>query len=160
MFIGMALGIVCGEIIHIFILNGTIQITAIALMSILSLVIVAFLVIPEGTVQRLTRAISPDKGEGVSDESQADEKPADEKPTLEGRREQSCALVAVEYRLTPREHEVLVLLAYGRTLTIISRDLHIAHGTARTHIENIYRKLDVHKQQELIDLVEDFEEQA
>ena len=47
-----------------------------------------------------------------------------------------------------------MLLAYGRTLAIIARDLHIAQGTARTHIENIYRKLDVHKQQELIDLVE------
>lgn len=47
-----------------------------------------------------------------------------------------------------------MLLAYGRTLSIIARDLHIAKGTARTHIENIYRKLDVHKQQEFIDLVE------
>ena len=46
-----------------------------------------------------------------------------------------------------------MLLAYGRTLSIIARDLQIAKGTARTHIENIYRKLDVHKQQELIDLV-------
>ena len=46
--------------------------------------------------------------------------------------------------LTPRD-EVIVLLAYGRTLSIIARDLQIAKGTARTHIENIYRKLDVHK---------------
>ena len=60
-------------------------------------------------------------------------------------------------RLTPRESEVIVLLAYGRTLSIIARDLQIAKGTARTHIENIYRKLDVHKQQELIDLVETYE---
>ena len=37
-----------------------------------------------------------------------------------------------------------MLLAYGRTLSIIARDLQIAKGTARTHIENIYRKLDVH----------------
>ena len=42
-------------------------------------------------------------------------------------------------------------------IIILSRDLHIAQGTARTHIENIYRKLDVHKQQELIDLVENHE---
>ncbi len=62
-----------------------------------------------------------------------------------------------DYGLTPRESEVIVLLAYGRTLSIIARDLQIAKGTARTHIENIYRKLDVHKQQELIDLVETYE---
>ena len=71
--------------------------------------------------------------------------------------EQHCACVARDYGLTPRESEVIVLLAYGRTLSIIARDLQIAKGTARTHIENIYRKLDVHKQQELIDLVETYE---
>ena len=65
--------------------------------------------------------------------------------------------MARDFGLTPRESEVIVLLAYGRTLAIIARDLHIAQGTARTHIENIYRKLDVHKQQELIDLVESHE---
>lgn len=56
--------------------------------------------------------------------------------------------------MTPRESEILVLLAKGRTIAIIARDLQIAKGTARTHTERIYRKLDVHKQQELIDLVE------
>ncbi|WP_251231526.1 response regulator transcription factor [Adlercreutzia aquisgranensis] len=66
-------------------------------------------------------------------------------------------LVAAAYKLTPRESEVVVLLAYGRTLAIIARDLQIAKGTARTHIESIYRKLGVHKQQELIDLVEGFQ---
>ena len=71
--------------------------------------------------------------------------------------ERHCAAVARDFGLTPRESEVIVLLAYGRTLAIIARDLHIAQGTARTHIENIYRKLDVHKQQELIDLVENHE---
>ena len=73
------------------------------------------------------------------------------------RQERHCAAVARDFGLTPRESEVIVLLAYGRTLAIIARDLHIAQGTARTHIENIYRKLDVHKQQELIDLVENHE---
>ena len=72
-------------------------------------------------------------------------------------RDRHCACVARDYGLTPRESEVIVLLAYGRTLSIIARDLQIAKGTARTHIENIYRKLDVHKQQELIDLVETYE---
>ena len=47
-----------------------------------------------------------------------------------------------------------MLLARGRTLAIVMRDLQIAKGTAQTHIENVYAKLGVHKQQELIDLVE------
>lgn len=160
MFTGMVLGLICGEVMQIFIESGQVQINVIAMLSILSLVIVAFLVIPEGTVQHLTRAISSDKTT-VSDlaleqdEEDASEENA-EKPNGEGRLECNCTLVAEEYKLTPRESEVLVLLAYGRTLAIIARDLQIANGTARTHIENIYRKLDVHKQQELIDLVEDY----
>lgn len=76
----------------------------------------------------------------------ADEVPA----SLEDR----CAAVARERGLTAWESEILVLLAKGRTISIIARDLQIAKGTARIHAERIYRKLDVHKQQELIDMVE------
>lgn len=68
--------------------------------------------------------------------------------------ETRCADVAHDCGLTPRESEVLILLAKGRTVPVIARDLQIAKGTARTHTERIYRKLDVHKQQELIDKVE------
>ena len=60
--------------------------------------------------------------------------------------------------LTPREREVLQFLARGRTLSIVARDLHIAKNTARTHIEKIYQKTDIHKQQDLIDFVESWEE--
>jgi DNA-binding CsgD family transcriptional regulator len=70
--------------------------------------------------------------------------------------EQACARVAAAHHLTAREGETLVLLARGRTLAIIARELQIANGTARTHIEHVYAKLGVHKQQELIDLVEAF----
>ena len=67
---------------------------------------------------------------------------------------EACALIAADYRLTPREREVLVLLARGRTLPIVSRDLHITKNTARSHIERVYQKTGIHKQQDLIDLVE------
>ena len=63
--------------------------------------------------------------------------------------------MARDYGLTPRESEVIVLLAYGRTLSIIARDLQIAKGTARTHIENIYRKLGVSSREELFKLLDD-----
>jgi DNA-binding NarL/FixJ family response regulator len=75
-----------------------------------------------------------------------------EHPSLE----QACAQVAAQHRLTAREGEVLTLLARGRTLAIIARELNIAKGTVRTHIERVYTKLGVHKQQELIDLIESF----
>ncbi len=46
-------------------------------------------------------------------------------------------------RLTPRQNELLHLLAIGRTSTQIARQLGISGATARTHLENIYEKLGV-----------------
>ena len=78
-------------------------------------------------------------------------------PTLDELLADRCAKIAAAFALTAREQEVLAFLARGRTLQIVARDLQIAQGTARTHIQNIYAKLGVHKQQELIDRVDDFE---
>ncbi|MEG0620171.1 MAG: LuxR C-terminal-related transcriptional regulator [Raoultibacter sp.] len=154
-FIGMSLGYLAGEMLRTLLIAGDIQITVVALLAILSLVVVAFLVIPEGTLGQLTNVVRSDKKEDRSVQGKASAVMA--APSTEISLEQRCATVAECYGLTPRESEVIVLLARGRTLAIIARDLQIAQGTARTHMENIYQKLDVHKQQELIDLVEHYE---
>ncbi|WP_281655057.1 LuxR C-terminal-related transcriptional regulator [Eggerthella sinensis] len=155
MFAGMALGTIGGRVIDTMIANGDVQITVVAMMATLCLVVVAFMVLPEGVVSQLSQTMRTSRKEKEGD-GPAAEMPATADPGA-GRLELHCACVAKDYGLTPRESEVIVLLAYGRTLSIIARDLQIAKGTARTHIENIYRKLDVHKQQELIDLVETYE---
>ncbi len=64
-----------------------------------------------------------------------------------------CA-IADEFGLSPRETEVFVLLARGRSLPIIKNELSIATGTAQTHIRHIYEKLGIHTRQELFDLIE------
>jgi DNA-binding NarL/FixJ family response regulator len=46
--------------------------------------------------------------------------------------------------LTPREREVLTLLARGLDNQAIARKLHLSTHTARTHVGNILRKLEVH----------------
>ena len=46
-------------------------------------------------------------------------------------------------RLTPRQNDLLHLLAAGHTNTQIARRLGISEGTVRTHLENIYEKLNV-----------------
>ena len=46
-------------------------------------------------------------------------------------------------RLTPRQNELLRLLAAGHTNSQIARRLGISEGTVRTHLENIYGKLGV-----------------
>lgn len=59
-----------------------------------------------------------------------------------------------EHGLSARELEVAQLLAKGRSLPFIQEELHIAKGTAQTHLNHIYKKLDVHSRQEFLDLVE------
>ena len=46
-------------------------------------------------------------------------------------------------RLTPRQWELPRLLAAGHANTHIARRLGISEGTVRTHLENIYERLDV-----------------
>ncbi|WP_102375822.1 LuxR C-terminal-related transcriptional regulator [Raoultibacter massiliensis] len=65
------------------------------------------------------------------------------------------AKLAEEYRLTPREAEVCLLLAKGRSVPYIEQELSISHSTAVTHTRHIYEKTGVHDRQELIDLVEE-----
>ena len=52
--------------------------------------------------------------------------------------------------LTKRETEILRLIAEGKTYTQISEELFISKETAKTHIKNIYSKLQVNSKSEAI----------
>ncbi len=65
----------------------------------------------------------------------------------------STVPIAFDCGLTPRELEVLIILAQGNTLTRAQEELSISEDTAITRRRNIYRKLGVHSKQELIDFV-------
>ena len=71
-----------------------------------------------------------------------------------GRFKRKCEATANRYLLSARETEVLFFLAKGHNATSIQEQLYISEGTTKTHIRHIYRKLDVHSQQELIQIVE------
>ena len=47
-------------------------------------------------------------------------------------------------RLTPREAEVLQLLARGCTYSQIGDRLGVSLHTVESHVKNVYRKLEVH----------------
>ena len=66
----------------------------------------------------------------------------------------ACETIASARGLSPREGEVLLLLAQGRSRTFIQSELFLADGTVKTHIRHIYQKLDVHSKQELISLIQ------
>lgn len=80
------------------------------------------------------------KGRGDAREAAADE-----------RRE---ARFCERYGLSHREQDVFALLAKGRTAAVIAEKLFISSETVRVHIKSIYRKVDVHSQQDLIDRFE------
>lgn len=62
--------------------------------------------------------------------------------------------VVDRYQLTPREEEILRYLARGRNTAYIQEKLVVSPHTVKSHVYNIYKKLDVHSQQQLIDLVD------
>ena len=59
--------------------------------------------------------------------------------------------------LSERELEVLTLLASGRTNSEIARDLFVAVGTVKSHVNNIYNKLEVRNRAEAVARARDLE---
>lgn len=75
-----------------------------------------------------------------------------------GRFSRKVKKVAKIYLLTERETDVLFELAKGNSATYIQEKYYISAGTVKTHIRNIYRKLDVHKRNDLLRLIEQTED--
>lgn len=65
-----------------------------------------------------------------------------------------CQTVAQTYGLSARETEVFMLLAKGRGIEHIQSKLCISSHTVKSHVYNIYRKMDINSREELLDAVE------
>ncbi|WP_052185023.1 helix-turn-helix domain-containing protein [Methylotenera sp. N17] len=57
-----------------------------------------------------------------------------------------------EYRLSPREVQCVSLLSEGRDLKDVAELMGIGIETVRQYMKNIYKKMGVHKQHELVSL--------
>ncbi|HEY8970951.1 MAG TPA: LuxR C-terminal-related transcriptional regulator, partial [Puia sp.] len=55
-----------------------------------------------------------------------------------------------KYQLTTREREILLALSQGTSYKGIAEQFFISLDTVRSHIKNIYQKMQVHKQLEAI----------
>ncbi len=53
-----------------------------------------------------------------------------------------------DFQLTKREIEILELLSHGQSYSAIGSELFISPKTVSSHVENIYRKLNVHSKVE------------
>jgi len=61
----------------------------------------------------------------------------------------SCEQIAQSFGLSERETEVLQLLLEEKTAAQIAEELVVAPGTAKAHIGNVYKKIDIHRREEL-----------
>lgn len=66
-----------------------------------------------------------------------------------------CEELSATYGLSAREKEVFFLLAKGHNAAYITDKLCVSRSTVKTHINHIYKKMDIHTQQELLTMVED-----
>lgn len=87
------------------------------------------------------------------DEKESSMKPNSRKPAFW---RDACDEIAKRYRLSKRETEIFHIISKGRNAEYVSNELFISVHTAKTHIANIYQKLDVHSSQEMLDLIDDF----
>jgi DNA-binding CsgD family transcriptional regulator len=66
------------------------------------------------------------------------------------RRRRGVSENASEPHLTPREDEILGLIAQGHTYWEVADMLEIASGVMRKHVENIKKKLQLRRRPELV----------
>ncbi|MGN0073191.1 MAG: response regulator transcription factor, partial [Coriobacteriales bacterium] len=64
--------------------------------------------------------------------------------------------IARDYKLSRRETEIFRYLARGRNAAFIQQKLMISPHTVKSHMYNIYGKLGVHSQQEILDMMESY----
>ena len=104
----------------------------------------------EEGVPSLDELLKQDLGADAEQETEA----ADG-PVRKGRFGAAIEDLAEAYQLSPRETDVLRCLAMGYNSSTAADKLHISWNTVRTHTRNVYGKLGVHSQQELIALVDE-----
>jgi LuxR family maltose regulon positive regulatory protein len=74
----------------------------------------------------------------------------DAEPRTAGRRDTAASPAGLVEPLSPREMEVLHLMALGRTNAEIARQLIVAPGTVKAHTASIYQKLDAANRTEAV----------
>lgn len=64
-----------------------------------------------------------------------------------------CDELSARCGLSPREDEIMRLLARKKTMAAIARDLYIAEGTVKAHVRHIYEKAGINTRKDLLELL-------
>lgn len=62
-------------------------------------------------------------------------------------------VLSENYGITKREKEIILLLVKGESYKSIAEQLYISHSTVKTHIHNVYRKMDINSRHELVNMI-------
>lgn len=147
--LGATAGVFIGNILHMSpeVNESTVSIVG-SLLVVVS-VIVALLFLNKRGINLL---MIPAKSDDVDEKEETFD--ADVRPRFKLR----CRQIAERHGLSPRETEVMLLMAKGKDAKAISEMLFVSYNTARTHIKNVYAKLDVHNRSEFIAVIDSEEE--
>jgi DNA-binding CsgD family transcriptional regulator len=69
---------------------------------------------------------------------------------LEGR----CEQLSLSCGLSPRESEIMLFIGRGYSPAFIAKKLFLSDSTVRSHVKNIYRKLNVNSREDLLQLID------
>lgn len=70
---------------------------------------------------------------------------------------ETCRIITKRYNLTAKESEVLEHLARKQSLDQIAAALVVSKNTVRTHVRNLYAKVDAHSQSDIYQLFSEIE---
>ncbi|BAK45842.1 helix-turn-helix transcriptional regulator [Eggerthella sp. YY7918] len=65
-----------------------------------------------------------------------------------------CDAIAAQYGLTPREQEIMALIAQRKSRAEIEQELFLSQNTVKTHVRHLYAKLGVGSKADVIELLE------
>lgn len=102
------------------------------------------------------KGAEPARGKGSSVKKRRNRpSSSDDAGVIRDRTSKQCLHLQQCYGLSMRETEVMELIARGNSMATIAERLVISENTVRTHAKHIYTKLDIHKRQELLDMLDE-----
>ena len=145
---GLALGALLAEQM---ISKSGFQSSAYLITALVGISILAFVSIAFQNKMRIKRILPPGRRHDIQSEERLEDGSdvTCDPISLQVIWKKNCNIIANLYRLTPRETEVLCLLAQGKSLNSIAECLHISINTAKSHIAHVYEKIGVHGKEDL-----------
>ena len=142
--LGLTAGVAVGNALFASIANGYVVLMVVTL----AIMYVMFMALTVALVARGWRSEPTAAAPAPS--------PATE-PASETNPHTSASEIASLYGLSEREVEVMGYLSKGRGVSFTAEQLGLSQNTVKAYAKSLYKKLDVHSREELIDLVDEFE---